>query len=261
MAAIGTRPAVPVRVAIVGAAGRMGRNLCELVEMAADLQLAARVVEAGQPEGVTLAELSPASVDVLVDFSTHSAAPQVAQWCRAHRIPWVVGTTGLSAPEQAEIAATAQVVRVFQASNFSIGVALLTELTARAAAVLGTEADIEIIETHHRHKRDAPSGTALTLATAAATARGQVLADVRRDGRSGLGDERPVGEIGMHAVRTADIVGEHEVIFGWPAERLRLCHDARDRKVFAHGALRAARWLAGRAEPSGLFGMSDLLGT
>lgn len=251
----------PLRLAIAGANGRMGRHLCELVEQAADLLLVARVVEPGQPGGVELSGLSAESLDLLVDFTVPGATAEVAQWCRRQGVPWVLGTTGLGPREQDQVEATAQQVAVFQATNFSIGVALLADLTARAAAVLGLEADIEIVEAHHRHKRDAPSGTALTLARAAATARGQRLEDARRDGRSGLGDERPVGEIGIHAVRMADIVGEHEVSFGWPAERLSLRHEARDRRVFAHGALRAARWLAQRAPGTGLYGMSDLLRT
>ncbi|MBI5610951.1 MAG: 4-hydroxy-tetrahydrodipicolinate reductase [Deltaproteobacteria bacterium] len=249
-----------VRVGVVGAAGRMGQHLCQLVDDAADMQLAARVVEAGQSGGVPLAAVDANSVDILIDFSTPHATGAVAEWVTAHRVAWVLGTTGLGAAEQAAVTGAARAVAVFQASNFSVGVALLTELAARAAAVLGLDADIEIVETHHHHKRDAPSGTALTLAKAVAQARGQDLAQVRRDGRSGLGDERPRGEIGMHAVRLADIVGEHEVVLGWPAERLRLCHDARDRKVFAHGAVRAARWLAGRRDQPGVYGMADLLG-
>jgi len=250
-----------VQVGVVGAAGRMGQHLCQLVEEAADLQLVARIVEAGQAGGTPLAQVDPKSIDIIIDFSTPHATNTVAEWVHDHGVAWVLGTTGLGAAEQSAVARAADVAPVFQASNFSVGVALLTELAARAAAVLGLDADIEIVETHHHHKRDAPSGTALSLAKAVAQARGQDLAQVRRDGRSGVGDERPRGEIGMHAVRLADIVGEHEVVLGWPAERLRLCHDARDRKVFAHGAVRAARWLAGRRGQPGLYGMADLLGS
>ncbi len=248
-----------VRVGVVGAAGRMGQLLCQLVNDAADLHLSASIVEPGQSGGIPLDQVDPNSIDIIIDFSTPHATSSVAEWVRAHGVAWVLGTTGLGAGEQAEVARAAQFVPVFQASNFSVGVALLTELAARAASVLGLDADIEIVETHHRHKRDAPSGTALSLAKAVAQARGQDLTQVRRDGRSGLGEERPRGEIGMHAVRLADIVGEHEVVLGWPAERLRLCHDARDRKVFAHGAVRAARWLADRRGQAGLYGMPHML--
>jgi 4-hydroxy-tetrahydrodipicolinate reductase len=236
----------------------MGRNLCELVEAAPDLQLAARVVEPGQSGGQPLDAVDPTTVDVVVDFTHVQAIAEMARWCRNHRKPWVLGTTGLGAAEHASVAEAATATAVFQATNFSIGVALLADLAARAAAILGLDADVEIVETHHHHKQDAPSGTALTLAESVAAARGQDLQAVRRDGRSGLVGARPRGEIGLHAVRVADIVGEHEVVLGWAAERLRLHHDARDRKVFAHGALRAARWLHGR--PTGHYGMADLLG-
>ena len=133
----------------------------------------------------------------------------------------------------------------------------MADLCARAAKVLGEDADVEIIETHHHGKRDAPSGTALSLGHAVAAARGQDLSTVRRDGRVGQVGERPTGEIGFHAVRLADIVGGHEVHFGWGCERLVLKHDARDRKVFAQGALRAAAWLVEQAP--GRYGMADLL--
>ena len=251
-----------IQVAVAGAQGRMGRVLCELIEESSDLSLAARVVEPGQSGGLELGDVDPALVQLLVDFSAREAVPAHARWCAEHRIAWVLGTTGLDAAEQAWVAKAAEETAVFQASNYSIGVALLADLAARAAKVLGLDADVEIVETHHRLKRDSPSGTALTLAKAVATARDQDLQAVRTDGRSGLVGERPRGEIGIHAVRTADIVGEHEVIFGWPAERLVLKHDARDRKVFAHGALRAGRWLfkSNRSAPHGLYNMSDLLG-
>lgn len=261
-----------IRIAVAGAQGRMGKVLSELVLAAEDLQLAARIVlPAELPQMVAdspapllaLEQVDPAHIDVLIDFTALEAVPVHAAWCAQHRIAWVLGTTGLGQLELAAVAQAAAQTSVFQATNFSIGVALLADLAARAARVLGLEADVEIVETHHRLKRDAPSGTALTLAQAVAAARGQDLQAVRRDGRSGLVGERPSGEIGIHAVRMADIVGEHEVVLGWPAERLVLKHDARDRRVFALGALRAARWLVApnRLAASGLYGMADLLGS
>ncbi len=246
-----------IRVAIVGANGRMGRHLCELTELAPALRLAARIVAPGETGGITLAELPPESVDVLVDFSHRAAIAEVAEWVERYGKPWVVGTTGLSAFDEQALADAVKRAPVFLASNFSIGVALLADLCARAAKVLGVEADVEIVETHHHGKRDAPSGTALSLGHAVASARGQELSNVRRDGRVGQVGERPAGEIGFHAVRLADIVGEHEVHFGWGCERLTLKHDARNRQVFAQGALRAAQWLVGQ-EP-GRYGMADLL--
>ncbi len=246
-----------IRVAVIGANGRMGSHLCELAHASPALTLAARVVAAGEAGGVQLAELDPQSVDVCVDFSHRAAVSEVAEWIARHGKPWVLGTTGLSAFDEQALAGAAAQAPVFLASNFSIGVALLADLCARAAKVLGVDADVEIVETHHHGKRDAPSGTALSLGHAVAAARGQDLSNVRRDGRVGQVGERPVGEIGFHAVRLADIVGEHEVHFAWGCERLTLRHDARDRKVFAQGALRAASWLVG--QKPGRYGMSDLL--
>ena len=246
-----------VRVAIVGANGRMGRVLCALAQETAGLHLAARVVASGEDGGAQLDDVDPADVDVLVDFSHRAAVADIAAWVERHRVPWVLGTTGLTAFDEQAMAAAAEVAPVFLASNFSIGVALLNDLAARAARVLGLDADVEIVEAHHHHKKDAPSGTALSLGQAVASARGQELSNVRRDGRVGHVGERERGEIGFHALRLADIVGEHEVHFGWGAERLVLKHDARDRKVFAAGALRAAAFLAGKAP--GRYGMAELL--
>lgn len=247
----------PLRVGIVGPHGRMGAALCELATSAQDLDLTARVVEPGQGGGVLLADLQGTEFAVLVDFSHREAVVAHAAFVARHRIAWVLGTTGLTDEDQHAVDTAATQTAVFQASNFSVGVALLADLAARAARVLGLDADVEVVETHHNKKRDAPSGTALTLARAVAEARGQDLDAVRRDGRSGLCGERPRGEIGMHAVRLSDIVGEHEVFFAWGPERLVLKHDARDRKVFALGALRAARWLVARAP--GRYSMPDLL--
>ncbi len=246
-----------IRVGVIGANGRMGRHLCEVAEASAGLELAARVVAPDEDGGIQLSALDPESVDVCVDFSNRAAVAEVAEWIARHRKPWVLGTTGLSAYDEQALEHAVTQAPVFLASNFSIGVALLADLCARAARVLGVDADVEIVETHHNGKRDAPSGTALSLGYAVAAARGQDLSNVRRDGRVGQVGERPQGEIGFHAVRLADIVGEHEVHFGWGSERLTLKHDARDRRVFAQGALRAAHWLA--SQPAGRYGMADLL--
>ncbi len=246
-----------IRVAIIGANGRMGQQLCDVAQSSPSLTLVARVVAPGESGGIQLAQLDPHDVDVCVDFSHRGAVAEVAEWITRHRKPWVLGTTGLSAFDEQALAHAANQAPVFLSSNFSIGVALLADLCARAAKVLGTDADVEIVETHHHGKRDAPSGTALSLGHAVASARGQDLSNVRRDGRVGQVGERPQGEIGFHAVRLADIVGEHEVHFGWGSERLTLKHDARDRKVFAQGALKAGEWLVG--QPAGRYGMADLL--
>ncbi|MSP92453.1 MAG: 4-hydroxy-tetrahydrodipicolinate reductase [Myxococcales bacterium] len=261
-------PLAPLRLAIVGPHGRMGAALCGLAGIASRWSIAARVVAPWEPvglegghRGVRLDEVDGSQVDVLVDFSHREAVSLHAPWCARQGIGFVVGTTGLTDSDQAAIDAAAGQTAVFQASNFALGVALLGDLVARAAGVLGIDADVEIVETHHAHKRDAPSGTGLTLAHAVATARGQDLSAVRRGGRSGLVGVRPVGEIGLHAVRLSDVVGEHDVHFGWPDERLQLRHEAKDRRVFAAGALRAAAWLQcqRKAGQRGRFGMKDLL--
>jgi 4-hydroxy-tetrahydrodipicolinate reductase len=256
-----------IRLAVVGAHGRMGATIVQLAEADERFTVSARVVAPNEPldllDATLIADLDPATVDVLIDFTHRDAVALHGEWCGRHGIGWVLGTTGLTDADQQAVGQAGLATAVFHASNFSLGVALLADLSARAAKVLGTAADVEIVETHHGRKKDAPSGTALTLAQAVAGARGQVLDDVRRDGRSGMVGERPVGEIGIHAVRLSDVVGEHDVQFGWPDERLLLRHEAKDRRVFAAGALRAAVWLqevraAGR---KGRFGMADLLAT
>lgn len=265
-----TPTVAPTRLAIVGPAGRMGAALVALAQADAHAEVVAQVMPAdralwpagGFPGGVTLAEVDPSGVDVLIDFSHREAVAAHAAWCGQHGVAWVLGTTGLTAADDAAVAAAAERCVVFQASNFSLGVALLTDLAARAARILGLEADIEVVESHHHHKRDAPSGTALSLARAVAEARGQDLDAVVTHGRSGLVGERPVGEIGMHALRLGDIVGHHELHFAWGHESVVLTHDARDRGVFAQGAIRAAHWCAQQRQRGevGPRGMTDLVG-
>ncbi|MCO4761734.1 MAG: 4-hydroxy-tetrahydrodipicolinate reductase [Myxococcales bacterium] len=249
----------PTRLAIVGPNGRMGAALVALGEAEPGAEVTAKVIPLGEQGGVLLADVDPSQVDVLIDFSHREAAQAHAAWCAAHGIAWVLGTTGLTAEDNAAIDAAAAKVIVFQASNFSLGVALLTDLAARAARVLGLKADVELVETHHHFKRDAPSGTALSLAEAVAEARGQHLPDVIANGRDGLVGERPQGQIGMHAVRLADVVGKHELHFGWGNESVVLTHEARDRRVFAHGAIRAAMWCAQLGSAHGKRSMGDLL--
>ncbi|HWK89708.1 MAG TPA: 4-hydroxy-tetrahydrodipicolinate reductase, partial [Longimicrobium sp.] len=170
----------------------------------------------------------------------------------------VVGTTGLMPEEEAMLRQQAERSPVLRSANFSVGVNLLLALAERAAAVLGDDYDVEIVEAHHRRKVDAPSGTALALGESVAKGRGVGLADVRVDGRSGRPGERPRGQVGFHSVRGGDIVGEHAVMFIGERERIELGHVAQDRALFAEGALRAARWVAGR--PAGAYTMTDVLG-
>jgi 4-hydroxy-tetrahydrodipicolinate reductase len=262
-----------IRLAISGIAGRMGQALRRLIESSDDLQLTAGIDrEARAGEGAArlgcLEVVVPGDAgrvlreaDALVDFSAPAALRELLEadpGALAGRA-LVVGTTGLGEAEEALLAAVATSSPVVVAANFSVGVNLLLQLVQAAARVLTEERfDVEIVEAHHRRKVDAPSGTALALAEAAASARAAPLETVRRDGRSGQVGPRPAGEIGLHAVRGGAIVGEHRVHFIGDAERLELAHIASDRALFAEGALLAARWAAGRAP--GRYRMSDVLG-
>ena len=267
------------KVLLMGAAGRMGQAITRFIANGTvpGLELVAAVdradaPQAGQDAGTAagvralgvrissdLAAALAARPDVAVDFSFHAASAAAAPALAAAGVPWVVGTTGLDAAEKAAVTATAGKIPVILAANMSVGVNLLYALVEQAArALAGRGYDCEIVERHHRRKKDAPSGTALFLGEAAARGFGWKLADVAVDGRSGLPGERPAQEIGFHAVRGGDIVGDHTVLFAAEGECIELSHRATTRETFALGALRAAAWLPGRAP--GLYGMRDVLG-
>lgn len=268
--------AAPVRIALFGAAGRMGRSIIANLRDFPGLALTAAVEAPGSPAlgadaaslagapspcGVAVtdaAEEAVAACDIVVDFTFHEAVPAHAALALAHRKALLVGTTALSPEERAAALAVGAVAPVLVASNMSVGVNVLEALVRRASAALGTAFDVEVVEMHHRHKKDAPSGTALSLARAVAEGRGQDLAAVRRDGRSGIVGERPVGEIALHALRGGDVVGDHDVLFACDGEMLRLSHRATSRDCLSRGALRAAAWLSGR--PAGVYSMADTLG-
>lgn len=271
--------AAPRKVLVIGAGGRMGLAIARLIAQRAvpGLELAGAVDRAdsplaGQDAGVAagvgplgvvvggdLAAALAARPDVAVDFSSPAAAAATAAQVAAAGVPWVLGTTGLGAAEQAAIAQTAQTIPVVLSANMSLGVNLLYALVEQAARALrGRGYDCEIIERHHRRKKDAPSGTALYLGEAAAQGFGWDLKDVAIDGRTGIPGERPEKEIGFHAVRGGDVVGDHVVLFAADGECLELSHRATSRDTLARGALRAAAWLPGRAP--GLYGMRDVLG-
>lgn len=251
----------------------MGQSLRALIEAADDLELSGGVdreprtgsaaAALGSPEVVAADAATPllALSDVVIDFSAPAALrrlldPAGERW---HGKALVVGTTGLGPEEEALLEEVARHAVVVQAANYSVGVNLLLQLVATAAKVLpGTAFDVEIVEAHHRRKVDAPSGTALALADAVARARGVDAAAARRDGRSGDVGARPAGEIGLHALRGGSIVGEHRVHFLGEAERIEFSHIATDRRLFAEGALLAARWAQGR--PAGRYQMKDVLG-
>ena len=223
-------------VGIVGPRGRMGNAL---VQLAGDDGLKVLpIVRAGGSGGQPLGELDGNACRVVIDFSHRDTVATHAAWVARHQVAWVLGTTGLEPGDQAAVRAAADRTLVFQASNFSLGVALLTELAERAARVLGVQADVEISEVHHHHKKDAPSGTALVL----------------RDAVVGAGYDRPID---ISSTRAGEIPGTHTVGFDGAADTVTLTHTVRDRAVFAHGALDAARWLVGR---QGWFGMDDFVG-
>ena len=194
--------------------------------------------------------------DVLIDFSTPSALEASLDRATSAGIPILIGTTGLDHSAERHIAAAAEQIAALRAANTSLGVALLGELVERAARVLGPDWDVEICEAHHRHKADAPSGTALTLGEAAARGRGTELQAER--GRDGTGLERQEGAIGFASLRGGTVAGDHDVLFLGPEERLILSHRAESRSIFARGALAAARFLVGK--PAGLYSMRDVVG-
>jgi 4-hydroxy-tetrahydrodipicolinate reductase len=194
---------------------------------------------------------------VALDFSVGSAVAEHARACAQAGVPLLVGATGFDAAATAELDRAAKSIAVLVAANTSVGVALLTRLAAEAAAALGPDYDVEISEAHHRNKRDAPSGTALSLGEAIAKSRGVSMKDSAVFDRHGRDCARARGSIGFSVVRAGDIVGEHTVTFAGSGERLELTHRATDRMTFARGALKAAAWLAGR--PAGRYGMRDVL--
>lgn len=264
------------RVAIAGAAGRMGRALVEAVAASENgLQLGAATLRAdderlGQDVGL-LAGVGALEVravhdlgavlddfDLLIDFTEPTLSLQMLAQCVAAGKAVVIGTTGFSAEQKQQIAAAAQQVPVVLAPNMSVGVNLLCQLLDQAARVLGDEMDVEIIEAHHRYKKDAPSGTALRLGEVVADALGRDLSEVAVYGREGIGEERDRRTIGFATVRGGDIVGDHTVLFAGLGERIEISHKASSRMTFARGAVRAAGWLAGRKP--GLYGMDDVLG-
>jgi 4-hydroxy-tetrahydrodipicolinate reductase len=267
----------PFKIGIAGCAGRMGRLLAQhcLDGAAQSIVLGGGSVhnaaQAGQDVGA-LAGAAPAGIaavadpealfsscDAVIDFTAPEATRRHVWLAAKHHLPLVVGTTGLSREDEAELADAAREAPLLYAPNMSLGVTLMTALTEKVAAALGPEAwDIEIGETHHRHKLDAPSGTALALGRAAARGRGRRLDEIAVHNRRGHTGAREAGSIGFSVRRGGDIAGEHTVSFFGDGERFELSHAAGSRLVFARGALRAALWLRGR--PQGLYTMRDVLG-
>ena len=242
-----------VHIGLAGARGRMGRAVSDVLDTRNDVVVAARFDRTDHPD--------LAMCDVVIDFTEPAASVELAQACAAAGGPaLVIGATGFTPDQETLIERAAERIAIVKSGNFSLGVNMLVGLVAEAARRLpAADWDIEIVEAHHRMKKDAPSGTALMLGEAAADGRDQALDEVRAPMREGLSEtERKIGEIGFSAIRAGGIVGEHQVIFAAGDEILTLSHSARDRALFARGAVIAALWVKGRAP--GLYGMQDVLG-
>jgi 4-hydroxy-tetrahydrodipicolinate reductase len=242
----------PLRVAIAGASGRMGQMLIDAVGAANDLALAGKL-DVGLDIRAGLAH-----AQVLIDFTRPEGTLAHLAVCRELGVNAVIGTTGFSDDQKAEIAACAQHIAIMMAPNMSVGVNVVFKLLDMAARALNEGYDIEIIEAHHRHKIDAPSGTALKMGEVVAAALGRDLKDCAVYAREGVTGERDPSTIGFATVRGGDIVGDHTVLFAGTGERIEITHRSNSRAGYAQGSLRAARFLAGRT--SGLYGMNDVLG-
>ena len=264
-----------VRMAVMGASGRMGQMLVRLIGES-DLATLSACVERsghawlGQDIGIAMGGAARGVVvtddiaqalavsDAIIDFTTPAVTVALAAQAAQAGVAHVIGTTGFSDEDLTAIAEAGRTGRIVRAGNMSLGVNLLVSLTRQVAAALGQSYDIEVVEAHHRHKVDAPSGTALMLGQAAAEGRGVTLADVADRGRDGITGARAAGAIGFHAIRGGDYIGEHDVIFAGDGERIVLRHVASDRALFARGAVRAALWLQGQGP--GEYSMMDVLG-
>jgi 4-hydroxy-tetrahydrodipicolinate reductase len=264
-----------MKIGIVGCGGRMGRMLVRAVAATDGAELAGGTEAKGSPlvgaDPYQLAGLDPSGLkliddakalfeisDVVIDFTAPAATAMHAELAAETGTALIPGTTGLSNDQQAKIDAASKKVAVVQAANYSVGVNLLLGLTEQTAAILGDDYDIEVLEMHHRHKVDAPSGTALALGKAAAAGRNVDLDDVSQRVRDGHTGERKRGDIGFATLRGGMVVGDHSVIFAADEERIELTHKAADRAVFAKGAVRAALWTEDQAP--GLYSMRDVLG-
>ncbi len=264
---------MPLKLIIHGAAGRMGREVVNAAASSPDFQIVGAVTRPGSPslglDAGVIAGVGPLGVpitddleaalkagDVALDFSNPTAAVELATRAAAVGLPHVIGTTGLSPEQLGAIREGAARSPVLIAANLSPGINLLARILPEVARALGDEYDVELIEAHHRHKKDAPSGTAILLGDAVASALGRSLTEVERHGRHGISPRQP-GEIGVHAIRGGGIAGEHTVLFIGEGEQVELSHQAFSRRTFALGALRAARFIA--QQPPGLYTMQDVL--
>ncbi len=241
-----------IKVIINGYKGRMGQALVNCAPQHRGLQLVGKV-DAGDDLAAVIG-----NADVVIDFSFHAATASVAALCAKNKKALVIGTTGHSDTDTFEIRRLAKEIPMVWASNFSTGVNTLFWLTRKAAEILGPDFDLEVIEMHHRLKKDAPSGTAKTLAEILADVRKLKLNEAARHGRNGIVGERTQSEIGVHSIRGGDVVGDHTVVFANIGERVELTHKASSRDTFANGALRAAQWVV--TQKPGIYDMQDVLG-
>jgi len=264
-----------INVGVIGAGGRMGRMLIEAVQNNPQTTLKAAIERQGSSlvgaDAGEVAAIGPLNVqivddlaavindiDVLIDFSLPDATEKNMQVCAEHNVAMVIGTTGFNEQQEQVLAKAGEKITIVYAGNYSTGVNLSLKLLGMAAKAFGTDADVEIIEAHHKHKVDAPSGTAYMMAEAVAEARGQNLKDVAIYGREGQTGERESGTIGIHAVRGGEIVGDHTVMFIADGEVVEITHRARARMTFAAGAVRAATWVI--EQEVGQYNMQDVLG-
>ncbi|MEO7297388.1 MAG: 4-hydroxy-tetrahydrodipicolinate reductase [Verrucomicrobiota bacterium] len=240
------------KLIITGAKGRMGQALFSCAAGNPELNVVGQIDEGDDLQPVI------SKCDVVIDFSFHNATTSIAELCAQNKKALVIGTTGHSESEKSKIVNHKSKIPIVWSSNYSTGVNTLFWLTRQAAEILGPDFDLEIIEMHHRLKKDAPSGTAKTLAEILADVRQQQIEKVIRHGREGIVGERTAAEIGMHSIRGGDVVGDHTVIFATNGERVELTHKAASRETFANGALRAAQWVV--KQKPGLYDMQDVLG-
>jgi len=264
-----------IRAVVAGACGRMGTAIIQTLDSTEGIELAGTIEREGHPcfereknlkatvgeKGISIVRdhvSLPPQFDVFIDFTTPEGTLENTGYCADNQIPMVVGTTGLTGKQEETLTVFAKRIPVVFAPNMSVGVNLLFKLAATAASVLGNAYDAEIVEAHHRLKKDAPSGTAIRLAESVAEARGQNLPEKAVYARHGMIGERTESEIGIQTLRAGDIVGEHTLLLAGPGERIELTHRAHSRDNFARGAVRAAQWVIAR-EP-GLYSMADVLG-
>lgn len=260
-----------IEIAINGACGRMGSRIAALVFEDSELKLVAALERPGHQSlgkdvglvagcgdtGIIITTAFNAHADVLIDFSSPESAIAIGEICAKKNVAVVVGATGLNPQQHEKMQHFSRLIPCLVSPNMSVGVNVLFNLVAQVAKMVGKEFDIEIIETHHRFKKDSPSGTALRLAEKVCEAMGRKMDEDVVYGRSGITGERPLNEIGIHAVRSGDVIGDHMVIFGSLGERIEITHRAHTRDTFVRGAIRAAKFIA--KKPPGMYSMSDVL--